>query len=410
MKRINLARPIFICLFLLFLVHPVAAQEPTPEPVMGRVVGQVENLTAGAEAPVDRPVILYALQDFEPVDVFSSTLSSTGGFVFEDVPLLKGQTYIATLEYQSVSYGSSFVTFDGIGFELQLDIETYETSSDPTAIRVSRMHVIVDFRGENMQVSELYIFDNLTDRVYVGPTGNLSGGTLELPLLEGAVSPTVERGMGDSMVPTSNSVVLVSGGFLDTLAVRPGPGAQQLMLTYELPYQNQALVSHPLIYPVQSVSLFLPDIGLTVESDVLADSEGRSMQGMPFAQWDAADLPAGEQLSFLVSGELDMASMMELTMEESTGVSAASSSALTVQAGDNTTSWRIGLGFLVFSLLLVAFLWTRHQEPAEDSPREELLWAIIELDAAHEAGEISKARYELEREQIKGELRAWYGE
>lgn len=409
MKRLNWAHSALLVLILLFLIHPVSAQDPTPEPVAGRVLGQVENATPGAEPPSNLPVILYALQDFEPVDTFTSTLNSMGGFVFDQVPLVEGQTYIATLEYQGVAYGSSFVTFDGIGSELQLDIETYETTSDPAAISISRMHIIVDFSGENLQVSELYIFDNLTDRVYVGPTGNLSGGTLELPLPEGAVNPVVERGMGDSMVPTSSSVVPIPGGFLDTLAVRPGPGAQQLMLTFELPYQSQASVSHPLFYPARSISLFIPEVGLTVESDVLANGGSRSMQGMPFSQWDASDLPAGAQLSFRVSGELDLTTMMELSIEESAGA-LASSSALTVRAGDNATSWSIGIGFLVLSLLLVAFLWTRHQESAQESSREELLWAIAELDAAHEAGEVSGARYELERERFKEELRAWYGD
>ena len=72
----------------------------------------------------------------------------------------------------------------------------------------------------------------------------------------------------DSMVPTSSSVLDTEAGFLDTLPVRPGTSTQQLMLTYEFDYAQEVEVAHPLFYPVSSVSLFVPDAGLSIESDL----------------------------------------------------------------------------------------------------------------------------------------------
>jgi hypothetical protein len=416
----RIARSLFplLILSLLVLVQPVAAQDPAPETVSGQVKGVVENLTPDAKAPTEIPVYLYVLENFEPVEVLTGTVESDGTFSFQDLLLVEGMTYIATLDYSGVSYGSRFITFDGVGEEIQVKIETYEPTNDTSFITVSRMHIIVDFSGENMRVSELYVFNNLSDWVFVGPTSDPADGTLELPLPAGALNPLVERGMGESMVPTTNSILSVEGGYLDTLPVRPGVGSQQLMVTYELPYGQEATVSHPLPYPVQDVSLFVPDAGLVIESDLLTGRGPQSMGGRMMVQWDAADLAAGETLSFRISGEPDLSSVIvesEMPGPVMPGspnphLEQATTSPLFVSAGDNPTTWAIGVGGLLIAVGLVAFFWTQRLDAPERAPQEQLLQAIVDLDAAHAAGEISTGRYEWGREQLKDELRGWYSD
>ncbi len=393
----------------LLLAAPAAAQDPVPaDATIGRVEGQVINLTAGtAEGSVGVPVVLYVLENFEPTDTYTSTVGADGAFVFSDVPLVEGRTYITTLEYQKVAYGSTFLEYEGVGDVIQLDIETYEVTTDPAVIRVGRLHVIVDFAGETMRISELYIFDNNGDRVYAGATGDPTEGTLELPLPVGALRPQVQRSMGESMVPTTSSVFATDGGYLDTLPVRPGQATQQLMVVYELPYSEELTVSHMLPYATSSVSLFLPDAGLEVESDMLTSMGPQALQGMAFLEWEAKELAAGTTLAFTVKGEVDMAQMVE-QMEDPARPQSSGQFPLAVGAGDNITSWLLGVAGLALAAGLVAFFWFRRGAGPERSPRESLLQAIAELDAAHEAGEIPAVRYEFERERLKDQLRDWY--
>lgn len=404
-------------LILLFLAQPVAAQTPTPEPVIGRVHGMVENLTAGAEPPAGVTVNLFALEGFEPTATYTSTVASGGGFEFQDVALVEGLSYIVTLNYKGVSYGSTFAPYDGFGDSLQLDLEVYEPTDDVSVISVGRMHIFVDFIGDSIDISELYLFDNLSDSVYVGPTGVPEDGTLELVVPAGAIDPLVERGMGESMVPTTSSVFRTTEGFRDTQRVRPGMVSQQLMVTYQLPYdESEATVSHALLYPVQSVSLFVPDVGVAVESDQLGGGELQAMSGMPMVQWDGGNLAAGDILSFRISGEPDLSGLV--TEPEMPGpvipgspnphAATTSVSSLFVSSGDNPITWAIGVGVLVVGAGLVGYTWTRRTSGPETAPREELLRAIVALDAAYEAGEIPTARYEWERERLKAELRGWY--
>ena len=395
--------------FLLWAPAGALAQDETPAPVSttGRVEGTVTNLTAGAAPPVGADVVLYLLDDFEQTQTFTATVGSEGQYSFDAIPLIEGTTYIATVEYENVAYGSSFVTYEGEGDLVQLDIEAYEAGSDPAAIQVSRLHVIVEFVDGSMSVSELYIFDNTSDQVYAGPTGVPDQGTLEIPVPANATNAAVERSMGESMVSTATSVVRTDEGFMDTLPVRPGSATQQLMLTYEIPYEDEATLSHSTPYPVNSASLFLPGSGLKVESELFSSASSSAMQGMPFDQWDASNIPAGATLSFSVSGTPEETSIMTSSMPE-TASSATGEFSLSVQAGDNTTSWILGVGGLALAVVVLAFLWTRRTVEPQESPRDELLHQLAALDDALAQGEIPRARYELERERLKAQLRRWY--
>lgn len=400
--------PILLLLLVMlwFPVGPASAQEPTPEPVLGSIVGMVTNLTPGGNIPDGVPVVLYVLEDFDPIEAMTSTLTSTGEYAFSNVLLKEGLVYVATMDYENVAYGSDFTSYEG-GDALHLDIQIYEATTDPTVISVGRLHAILEFSGASMLVSELYIFDNPGNRVYVGPGGNPGSGTLLLPLPEGAQNPGVQRSMGDSMISATSSIVTTEDGFMDTLAVRPGESAQQLMVTYEIPYDGSATVSHPLPYQVQSVTLLMPDAGLEVQSDQLADS-GSVASGMPYVRWDGGNLPAGSSLTFQISGAIDQPVQTNSSMFSSDSSGQAAAFPLSVSVGDSPLTWSIGIGGLVVSLGLLAFLFFKDRHVSGRNPREDYLHAISELDREYEAGKIPAGRYELEREKLKARLRSWY--
>jgi hypothetical protein len=394
---------LFFCILILFLILPAELAFTQDS---GRVAGQVVNLTNDAAVPAGLPVVLYVLEDFQPVEVMTSTLSSSGGFAFSNVLFEEGWVYVTTMEYQNVAYGSTFVTYDGSSDALQLDIEIYESTMAPSTIEINRLHVIIEFSENTMAVSELYIYDNLGDRVFVGPTGIPEMGTLELPIPENVINPSVERNMGDSMVAASNSIIAGENGYLDTLSVRPGEAVQQLMLRYEIPYKDKATISHPLPYAVKSVTLLLPDAGLQVESNQLVDA-GSVASGMPYVRWDGENLAAGETLSVQISGELDESQMtsMMVTSGESDGQTA--SFPFFVQAGDSSLAWVIGIGGLVLAVGLVVYVANKDKHTNRANPREVCLQAIVDLDQAYEEGNISTGKYQLERERLKTELRRW---
>ena len=161
-----------------------------------------------------------------------------------------------------------------------------------------------------MRVSELYIFE-------IAVTGSIQG------------IPGIRRKEPWSylFLPTRNNPrlsgewarawwqpVVVRSRFRAALWIpcRSGPGSasQQLMVTYDIPYEDKATVSHPLIYPVTSVSLILPDIGLSVDSEFLESAGQRAMQGTSFVEWETTEsCRLGKILTFQILGEPDLAAL-----------------------------------------------------------------------------------------------------
>ena len=91
------------------------------------------------------------------------------------------------------------------------------------------------------------------------------------------------------------------------------------MVTYALPYDGDVMISHLLPYRVESAILFLASGDLTVDSPVFrpdAGTEGSTMPGIPFDQYQAAGLAAGETLSFRISGEPDLSGATALRLNQ----------------------------------------------------------------------------------------------
>ncbi len=406
--RWRIGMPFALLLWALSLITPVAAQDqqPTPDPTLGVITGQVANLTAGAEPVAGIPITLYALIEMEPVAHYTTTVESDGGFVFRDVELVEGHVYVATLDFQHVTYGSQFTTLYNLGDSVHLKVDVYQATNDPATLSVSRLHVVVEFEDQNIVVAELYIIGNLSDRVFSGATGDPNDGVVELPIPPETVSSEMQRGMNDGMVPALQGVIRTATGYLDTFPVRPG-AERQLMVTYVLPYDGDVAISHPLPYRVESATLFLASGDLAVDSPVFqrdAGADGGATAGMPFDQYHAAGLAAGEILSFRISGAPDLSGETAPRLEQ------AAASPLFAGAGDNAVTWTVGVLAMAGALAAAGFSWRRWRDDAGRvrTERDDLLQAIVDLDAEHAAGKIPAARYDLERELLKSELRNWY--
>jgi hypothetical protein len=376
----------------------VEAQVKGPDAMSGRVTGVVTNLSPGGRVPVETTVVLYALDGEETVDVMEAMVMQDGSYSLEPVALVRGRRYIAIVEHQGVSYGSRIVTFTGSAELLSLPIDLYDATFDPSVIAISRLHIFAEFGSGLMRVSELYVFDNLSQRVFVGGT---AAGSLFVPVPEGAMNPTVRRAMGDELVAAESSVLRTEIGFMDTLPVRPGTASQQLILTYDVSYPAEATVSHVVPYAVQALSLFVPHDGPEVDGGLFRRTPGGDL-GL-YARWDAPELPADAVLTFRIAGEPP-----GQTMTFRSVIDGSSRQPFSVAAGDNGVSWALGAGMLLTAIGAVLVTHYRRGTLASVATRENLLDAIVVLDQARDDGRIGGLRYRVGRERLKARLRAWY--
>jgi hypothetical protein len=358
---------------------------------LGSISGQVINLSGG-EVPSDLEITLHGFDEMQQVLTATTTVGSQGTFLFEDVEMPDGRAFIASLEYQGVVYSSDVSVAGSEAKDLSLPIPIYETTSDPSAVSVDRLHLLLEY-GEPgvLHVVELYVISNLGDRTLIADQPGEPVLTFILP--EGATNLQFQDGvLGERFVE-------VPGGFGDMAAVRPAASQHQVVFSYDLPYDRKLELHQPVTLPVNAVVILLPEDGLKVSGESLQDMGTRDVQGLSYHLYSAQRLEPGSELRFTISGRPAIGS---------TGLVWGTNSSLMV-------------GLIAFGLALVAagaWLYIRSRarsdtEPGEEEPRglteeedaDTILDAILALDDQFQAGELPEEAYQARRAELKVRLK-----
>lgn len=356
--------------------------------------GTIVNGASGEPAGEGMPVLLRAFtQDLTSTLNMTTTLDAEGNYVFDLTDVPQEWFFRVAVNYEGVDFGSDFGQLSFDVTELDMPITVFDSTTDPAGIRIQQLHVIVSFGPDVMQVGELYQVNNEDTTVFVGESGDPREGTFEFYLPDGAQQFSVQRGFGglDSFVP-AQEVIVTETGLADTVPLRPGPSSLTLLVSYQLPYDDSASLSHPLNYGTSRVNLVLPDVGVELVDAADWQAGGRTdMGGTSVTTFGQSDLPAGSEVTLILEGE-----------PRETG---SSPSAAIV--GDNASELLIGAGAAVVVIGLAAVVVRRWQsDPGRQPDQEELLQILADLDDEFEAGELDEQEYRRERAALMAELAA----
>lgn len=373
------------------LSQPAAALTPTPAPNATATVSEtatpqvsagvtVEGLVtngSGGEVPDDLRVQLHIFDQFQMVDTLSTTVSN-GAYAFANVPLLLNQVALVTTEYGSMRYGSDIATYTGAETTLTLPLEIYDTTSDTSVLSIGRWHVVfsVPTNGQ-VEVTELLIFNNASNRVFVSASDADPAVTVALPA--GAVNLQFQEGS-----PT-DQIQFTDEGFGFSGALRPGVEALSLFFSFDMPLSGAQEFSQSPRYPVEALNVLLPEGSFRLTAPDLSGPQTQSMEGGATYQiYTSAQWPADKPVTF--------------TLAASTGSAA---NAL-------TENWRWWLGGLGAALLLAAGVWWLRQRGAGASidvsaRRAEIIDELAELDEGFEKGEYDEREYQQQRAALKAE-------
>jgi len=364
----------------------------------GAVSGAITNGTPDADIPADQPVVLHLFDSFQETGAITTTVKSGGVFEFTDIELVPDRAMIVSARYGEVLYTSDVALVVPGQTEYQLPIQIFESTTDPNVIVVERMHVILDFQPGEAQIGELFIIGNTSDKTFVSAT--LDGATFSATLPAGFTNLTFQ----DDII--GGRYQQTTDGFADTLPIRPGAGAQQILLSFNLPYTDALNFSQTLSYSTEAVSVLLPDNGVALNGPGLLDEGLRDVQGANYRTFGASDLPANSDFSFFLKGK------PALAVEAASGDTPA-----TTAATFDLRAALIGGLSLALAVAVIAYWWIQRGSAqsaqlrfprAEAIPTQtykELIDELAELDEGFEAGEFSEAEYRAEREKLKAELR-----
>lgn len=310
----------------------------------GVLEGQAISGTAGSRAAAGLEVTLYSFQGREEVDQQSTTTDAEGRFRFEGLETGSDWAYLVRVGYQGVQYSPGMLAFESGQSELSTTVQVYEATTDAETVRAERAHIFITLSDTGLEVSELYVFANSTDRTYVGAQ-EIDGRrwTTRFLIPKDGFNLAFEDGTLGGRFLTAPQ-----GGFVDT---EPHwPGTTSVMYSYELacPGGNCDL-ARELLHPVTNLNVLIPDTGAAVDSTQLVMAGKQQAQGGSFLNYAGRDLASGQELDLRVRLP-----------------GAVSQPAATQSGGGGGTSalpWII-LGIVLVGLALVYPFWRRRIEAA----------------------------------------------
>ena len=371
---------------------------PTAETATGVITGRVVN-ASGGEVPQGLEITLHGFDEMQQAYTATAQASADGSYFFENVEMPEGRAFITSLKHNGVAYSSDVVTVEPGVSALDLQIPYYDTSTDTSQLLIERLHLIMEYvEPDTLRVVELYLVSNPTERTIVSAAEGEP--VLKFSLPEGATNLQFEDGqVGQRYVELQN-------GFGDLAPVRPGAGEHQVVFSYDLPYRRGLNFSQPLDLPVNAVVLLLPEDGLKVRSEQLADMGTRDVQGVVYHMYSSEPIEGGSNLKMTLSGRPGGGGLIPVVGSQ--------------------TSLMVGLAAVGLVLILLGvWLFQRNRARAAlaaeggtladlegDTPVEdadELIDALLALDDRYRAGELPEQAYRQRRAELKARLKDQLG-
>lgn len=334
MRKLGLG---LLALLLAILLTPIAVTGQTPK---GTLRGSVTNGTADGGSVANLEVILRVFQGSAESESLSTVTDAQGQFQFEGLETGSDWVYLVRVTYQDVIYSGGMLAFEQGQSELDAEVLVYDTTTSTQGIQIGRAHLLVSVTDIGLEVTELYVFSNTTDRTYVG-TEQIDGRlwTSRFLLPQDIHDLTLNDGsLGGRFVSTK-------GGFVDTEP--QWPGGTQVLFAYVLDCPSGLCnLERQLDHPISDLNVLIPDAGVTVESRQFVFQGKMDAQGQSYLNYAASDLPAGTKLD------------LRIRLGDGTSPGLAPSPA---RSGTQPLPWII-LGTVLVGLALIYPFWRRRIE------------------------------------------------
>ena len=394
-----------------WLVLPVPqanAQGP-----QGKVQVQLVNGTKDAKTPNtgSLPITLY-IADMNAQSVITQTgvSDAKGSATFSNLNAMTTTRYLALARYDNIDYVSEVFSFDPGQTTQPISVTVYETTNDPSVIKVAQTHLIMDVQTKAMNVTEIVQFTNTSDRTFIGdtPIGNSPHRvTLLLPTLAGATEIQFEDPDVDATTIRGTNILSY------TTPVQPGN--DQIVFTYGVVYTPPNYdFNIKMPFDVPTVRILISDVGEKLSSTQFpAVAPFPTQMGTNFLQTSATNIAKGTEVKASIT---NLPATVAGSALPTTGTSPSTSGTPTTAPADN--SQVIGFAVLgaaaIAAIALIAYPLLRRRsnpksleaEPMSVAPsrRELLLQSIADLDDDHEAGKVTDATYQEERARLKAKL------
>lgn len=385
----------------------------------------------------NQPVTLQMAQENNSHDVKTLTTDSAGHYTFTGLDTDQTITYAIYAHYQGAQYVSNPITLNTKSNQ-SVDLQVYEATQSTKGVAVSQATILMqqpDTARGTITISEVFAFQNLTNKTYVGSLNASKGkpNALLFSLPNGIRNVTLVNGFN------GDQVIQVNNGFATDAALLPG--ANEFSFSYEIPYSSQSYVfNYVTQYPTVQIN-FLVDPTLHATSGALTSvgminasahtyhsfktntglsantSINITLEGLPTPQSQSSNNPSlNSTLTWLIATIIVMIAMIVLTWFlyrsrrkvsiAQTGVGSKQSRSSTAHTAASTTKAKKSETDKARENNKKEEEHATEDDTASDKQQQMLLEELLELDKAYEAGQLEKVAYEKQRSKTKACLRS----
>jgi mono/diheme cytochrome c family protein len=383
------------------------------KPGSGTINGLVRQATEGGAAVEGSEVILDAFVGFDQVATFTTTVAANGAFVFSDLSTDPTINYIASVDTGDIGYSSDFIALSPLSQTVNSEVVVYETTDDPTALTLDRLHWIVETRPGVLLVGQIYLVGNQSDRTFVGQT--VEG--VDVPVTYAMAVPPEAQDLAFDNGSLGNRFQKVGDLVYDTLPVLPGEGSRQVVMRYAIPFDGTSTeLKQDVLYPAGEVSLLVTDLpNLKLEADGVQFVSVEEMGDQSYQFWANENLEP-QTLAVRLDGLLEAGSADPLAStgssdQESAG--AGNSEQSVQKVAPPMEQWLAYLiAAVVAGMLLGLLIWanssgalkSRYSRDDLNALHDGLLDEIAKLDDLHALGAVNEGEWMRRRAHLKAQL------
>ena len=354
---------------------------PSDRASLGSISGQVVNKTIDGPAPHTELSLTSFMGDRSTDNVIIQS-DEQGNYLFKDLPW--DRSYSITVNFKGAQYSTDKMVFNPNEDTKILNLPIFEPTVKDTDIKVRESHMIVQEVEGGTSVADITLYDNTSDKIYVGGKDLKDGRKESLRI----TTPSTAQNINFVHGVKPDDLVKTNYGYADTNSIMPGQ--KRIVYTYDLPSDSSTTSLEKLIdYPTENFLLLISETEKVVEVEGLSGGESVPIQQDTFLKWTGENLQPGHKIKIEIKN--------------------------TFLSDANYLKWGV-LGFLlliiiagiIYSSLIKKSFSEPDQEKREEDIEEKrlsLIKEIAELDDSFEAGQIDEKEYKKIRESKKNNLK-----
>ena len=260
----------------------------------GTIRGSVVNGTSGGGSVAGLQIDLRSFTGDTEGQRYTATTDAAGAFRFAGLNTGTDTSYLPQVEYQGVVYSPGGLAFEAGQTELVTQVDVYETTTDNRDIGVGRAHILIETAAGGVTVTEMYAFQNPTDRTYIGAE-EIDGQrwTSRLLLPQGGRDLALDDGT------LGGRFLAVTGGFVDTEPQWPGTTTVLFAYAVDCP-AGECDLTREVTHSIANLNVLLPNTGAQVQSDKLTLLGTQEAQGQSYLNYTGGGLLPGDTLDLHV--------------------------------------------------------------------------------------------------------------